>query len=568
MSDTSMDTLDDLRRHLQGAIALEHATMPPYLCALYSIHPGTNEEAVDVIASVVVEEMLHMTLAANLLNAIGGTPVVADASVVATFPTALPHSDESFIVSLSRFSPATVETFMRVEKPEVSDAPPEADRFETIGQFYRAIEDGLTALCASLGEGNVFCGDPSRQVTPDTFAYDGSGRIVAVTDLASALVAIDEIEEQGEGLKHAEVWDGDRDMFHPDRDEVAHYFRFGQLLLGRSYRRGDTPQSGPTGDIFDVDWDAVYPMRDNPRVEDLPAGSPARAKAEEFRGVYSDTLRTLECAFNGEPDRLNEAISQMMELRDRSRELVAMPSGDGVTNAGPVFEYVEAAEAPAPNGSHVTITVRKDGPYVVEGGPPVVRKHIVKSELEESMYYQTDVVVAADRSFRLCRCGQSSHKPFCDGTHAKVGFDGTETASTEPSASRRQRFPGPAMTLTDDNPLCISAAFCHNNRTDVWEMVQASDDTEVRFALVQRIESCPSGRLILEIEGSDHEPDLPLEVGVLRDGPYWVTGGATVVMSDGRTLEVRNRMALCRCGHSKNKPLCDGSHEDVEFTDG
>lgn len=349
-------SLEDLRQHLQGAVALEHATLLPYMYALYSIVPETNQDAVGILTSVFVEEMLHMALASNLLNAVGGTPRIAETGFVPRYPTPLPFSDASFQVPLARFSRETVATFMRIERPEETDSPAESDQFETIGQFYRAIEVALQRLCKSLGEAAVFCGDPARQITAETLAHVGGGHIVPVTDLASALAAVDEIEEQGEGLRHAEIWDGDRDMFHPERDEVAHYFRFDQLVRGQRYQRGDTPQSGPSGDAIEVDWDRVYPMVDNPQVSNYPPGSDARQKMEQFQHLYSQTLRMLQRALDGEPSRMNNAISKMMELRDRARELAQTPSGDGSTNVGPAFDYVEEPE-PIAVGEAVTITV-------------------------------------------------------------------------------------------------------------------------------------------------------------------------------------------------------------------
>ncbi len=561
-------TLEDLREHLQWAIQLEHSTLPPYLCALYSIKPGHNLEAFEVIESVFIEEMLHMTLAANLLNAVGGTPVLDAPDFIAKYPTFLPHSANAFTVSLARFSPAAVETFMRIEKPEAPDAAPEAERYHTIGQFYDAIEKGIEHLCAQLGEQVVFCGDPARQVTPEVFGYSGSGRVVAVYDLASAIVAINEIEEQGEGLKHHEIWDGDRNMFHPEREEVAHYFRFVEIMAGRSYRRGDTPESGPTGEPFTVDWDAVYPMRENPRPDDYPPGSPIRAKMEEFNALYSDLLRNLHVAFNGRPDALSMTMPSMYELRTRAQELMQMPSGDGATTAGPSFDYVpaEAQAAGIPDGFH--IQVWENGPYVVTGGVPLTRKSIVYSELHEPLTWRKDAALEADGTYRLCRCGQSAHKPFCDGTHVKAAFDGHETAPTEPSASRARRLSGTNITMTDDGKLCMHGGFCGNKVDKVWQMLDRSDDTRVRFALMQMVERCPSGRLGYEIDGAPVEPDLPRQVAVTKDGPLWVTGGVTVTMSDGRQLETRNRVTLCRCGQSKLKPLCDGSHRDAKFRDG
>src|SRR5690348_16288010 len=332
-------TLDDLRAHLQWAMEIEHSIIPPYLCALYSIPKGRNREAAETIASVFVEELLHMTLAANLLNAVGGAPVVDKPDFIPTYPQYLPHSARTFLIPLARFSKATIETFMKIENPGLG-ASSETDAFHSQGQFYLSIEEGLKQLVAALGEQAVFCGDPKKQVTPDVFQYTGSGRIIAVRDLESALAAVNEIEEQGEGLTPKEVWDGDRDMFHPDRDEVAHFFRYQEVMLGRFYRRGDTPASGPSGPSFEIDWNGSYPMRENPRSSDYAPGSPVRVKMDAFNLLYSDTLRMLHRAFNGEPAQVALSLSSMRELKTLAVDLMQTPSGDGTTTAGPSFEYV------------------------------------------------------------------------------------------------------------------------------------------------------------------------------------------------------------------------------------
>ena len=194
--------IDSLRQHLQWAIAVEHATLPPYLCALYSIRDGHNPEATAILRSVFMEEMLHMTLAANILNAIGGSPALDNADFIATYPSHLPHSNRAFKIPLAKFSRDTIETLMQVEKPESDNAPAEDDHYETIGQFYKAIEEGLVMLAHELGQDGLFTGDPARQVTADCLNYQGSGRIIAVVDLGSALEALLEIVEQGEGLDH------------------------------------------------------------------------------------------------------------------------------------------------------------------------------------------------------------------------------------------------------------------------------------------------------------------------------------------------------------------------------
>ena len=100
----AIETREDLQQHLQWAIELEHSTLPPYLTALYSIKDGTNQEAVEIIHSVFIEEMLHLTLAANILNAVGGSPNLDYPGIMPSYPTFLAHSNEAFQVGLSRFS--------------------------------------------------------------------------------------------------------------------------------------------------------------------------------------------------------------------------------------------------------------------------------------------------------------------------------------------------------------------------------------------------------------------------------------------------------------------------------
>jgi hypothetical protein len=339
-------TMESLREHLQWAIELEHSTIPPYLCALYSIEPGRNSEATEVVSSVLVEEMLHMTLAANLLNAVGGRPQLDNPKMLQRYPRPLPHGDRSFEISLHRFGHEAIETFLKIEQPSATGGTPEGDNYETIGQFYDAIKQGFRELSAALGEANAFCGDPARQVTDQHF-YSGGGRIIGIDNLATALAALEEIVEQGEGAGHAQVWDGDSDVFHPERDQVAHYYRFQELKLGRRYRRGDTPGSGPTGDPISIDWDAVRPMRTNPRTADHVVGGPIRLAQEEFNHSYCALLRRLEEAFNGGPQMLGAAIGAMYSLKAQAQALMQMPTEDGLATAGPTFQYVAPIVAQA-----------------------------------------------------------------------------------------------------------------------------------------------------------------------------------------------------------------------------
>ncbi|HEY3562269.1 MAG TPA: ferritin-like protein [Kribbella sp.] len=328
-----IDTIDSLHRHLQWAIELEHSTIPPYLCALYSLDPARNPDAAELVSSVFVEEMIHLSLACNLLNAVGGQPRLDAPELLPGYPRQLPHG--SMELSLLPFGPDALEMFLRLEKPEAPGAPGESDHYETIGQFYDAIEEGLRSLCDTFGEDKVFSGDPARQVTAGPFHHT-AGTVQPVTGLESALAALEEIVEQGEGTSRGEVWDGDHDIFHPDRDEVAHYYRFEELKLGRRYRRGDTPQSGPTGEPVTVDLAGVTAMQPNPR---RSPNDQIRAAQEEFDNTYCTLLFLLEQTFTGEPALIRDATRAMFGLKAEALKLMQL-SEDPHTTAGPTFCYV------------------------------------------------------------------------------------------------------------------------------------------------------------------------------------------------------------------------------------
>ncbi|XVQ14205.1 ferritin-like domain-containing protein [Spirillospora sp. CA-255316] len=563
-------TLESLREHLQWAIELEHATLPPYLCALYSLDPERNPEAVAVVSSVFAEEMLHLALAANLLNAVGGRPRLDAPHMLPPHPRPLPHGDRSLRLSLVPFGAEALEMFLRLERPAPTGALPEADGYATIGQFYDAIEEGLRRLCARLGEREVFCGDPSRQVTAVHFSHS-AGRLVAVDGLASALRALQEIVEQGEGTARGEVWDGDPDIFHPDRDEVAHYYRFEELRLGRCYRRGDTPQSGPTGETIRVDLDGVRPMRRNPRLADHAPGSAIRMAQEEFNHTYCAVLHLLEQAFNGSPRMLAVATGTMYALKAQAQALMRMPDEDGTT-AGPTFEYVPPELRGAGLGDQRRIAVLRDGPYIVYGKVPLRRKRKIVSADGDALTWKTGDDLPTEDTYALCRCGRSGTKPFCDGTHAVIGFDGTETAGTRPYEELQHVHDGVGISAQRVGELCIHAAFCIGRTRPIAKMLDDSGDSDVRSAIMGRIDHCPSGSYSYALErgGDTIEPDLPQAVSVLEEedglaSALWVTGEIQVQRADGQPLETRNRMTLCRCGHSANKPLCDGTHRKIGF---
>lgn len=235
------------------------------------------------------------------------------------------------------------------------------------------------------------------------------------------------------------------------------------------------------------------------------------------------------------------------------------------------------ADPTAAEPTAVSITAAPNGPLRVEGGVPLYRRRAVHSEHGEPLTWQTTERIETRATYALCRCGASARKPFCDGAHAKAGFDGNDGAAGfdgEDTASgtydqRSKELGGSGLTVRDDRSICVHAGFCGTRVTNVWKQIAQTDESVVRAQVISMVEKCPSGALTFRFEDTDHdvEPLLPQAIAVTDDGPLWVTGAIPVTASDGRALEVRNRVTLCRCGASANKPLCDGSHKTTNFTD-
>lgn len=213
------------------------------------------------------------------------------------------------------------------------------------------------------------------------------------------------------------------------------------------------------------------------------------------------------------------------------------------------------------------INVSDNGPYEVRGGVPLRRVRPVTNDQGAKVGWAADEPLATEDTYWLCRCGQSASKPFCDGSHRRVAFDGTEAAPTDSLAERATDYPAGPVTVHDDRALCEHAGFCGNEATTVWRMTKSADDDPTRAEMTAMIGRCPSGALSYSEGGNPVEPELQLEVAVIDDGPIWVTGRVEVQRADGRPFETRNRMTLCRCGQSASKPLCDGSHAKAGFAD-
>jgi CDGSH-type Zn-finger protein len=219
-----------------------------------------------------------------------------------------------------------------------------------------------------------------------------------------------------------------------------------------------------------------------------------------------------------------------------------------------------------------SVTITRNGPYIVAGNVPLQTQTITANAAGDSESWAPGDRFPARETYALCRCGHSATPPFCDGTHAKIGFDGTETASRAPYLDQAKRFDGPALALTDAEPLCAFARFCDANGK-VWSQAARTDDAAVRATFLRQVDNCPSGRLAAWDKASAQPAGrlLPVSIGLIEDpaegcsGPMWLRGGIPLISADGSVYEARNRMTLCRCGASKNKPFCDGAHAGIKF---
>lgn len=321
---------EDVWPSLQQAIELEHATIPVYLYGLYSLDATKNAEIAQILQSVVIEEMLHMALASNVLNALGGSPAIGQPGFIPDYPGPLPGGVESDLtVHLAPFSMDQLQTYLDIEQPEnpldfkVRAAREAADQI-TIGEFYTAI----SAAIAALGE-SAFVKPPRNQIGPDLMA-----NCVIVHDVASAQKAINTIIEQGEGTSTS-----------PEEvvgSGYAHYYRFMQIQKGKLLVKVPPPENYVYGGApVPFDPSGVYAVPSDPKAANYPAGSAQRFACDNFNYTYSSLLLALNSLFNGAnaQQQFNVALGLMMSLKGQAKAMMA-----GIPNpalfVGPSFEYL------------------------------------------------------------------------------------------------------------------------------------------------------------------------------------------------------------------------------------
>ncbi|XP_066300996.1 uncharacterized protein [Branchiostoma lanceolatum] len=396
-ADEFKEELATLRENIQGAIELEWATIPPYLTAWLSIKDGTNKEVRDMLHGILMDEMYHMAMAANLLNAIGGEPVLNDPDSAPSYPGQLPAGAlPKLNVTLEKMSRAhTKKVFMGIETPECEESVikffPHLSIASNTNERSQNSEDAFLELSAKCDEEHyspdtigaiyihkilcplktledeakkrgdtIFNGEPGRQIS-------FSGQAYKVSDLSTAIKAVDLILSEGEGGDPCNPYVDD------NKKETCHYYKFAEIVRGRevnvTYGDNNCPSDDPGCDDFfspcdgsvcedeiafsglkvPFDESGVYPIIFNPSTELYPPDSEARDLSDEFNKVYTDLMLCLHEAVNGYPEKMGHCKSLMRTLRDKGKKMVKepiIPGGDPYfgPNVAPTYEFNYGAQ--------------------------------------------------------------------------------------------------------------------------------------------------------------------------------------------------------------------------------
>jgi CDGSH-type Zn-finger protein/uncharacterized Fe-S cluster protein YjdI len=576
-----IETREELIYLLAEAAAIEHNLMCCYLYAAWSLKRGERDgltahqaEAVSrwkrAIVSVAVEEMTHLALASNLTAAIGGSPHFTRPN----FPIPAGYHPSGVVVELARFSPAVLDHFIFLERPEgkeLSDSTefvhpadyhrtqpkgrlmPHAQDYNTVGHLYRGIRHGLEVLSRHLGEATLFCGDVAGQIGPDDVHLPG---IVAVSDLKSAEAAIETIIEQGEGA--------------PDHSEDSHYSRF--LRVRREY------------DEFiaaDPSFEPAFPVAHNPvmRAPLDPAhrvfiDHPLSAKVLDLaNAIYSHALRCLVQSYGR---RADDAATKRLYV-DAAIDLMFV-----LTEVGPYLASLPAGKSHPNVNAGVTFTMLRDLARL-PSGPAETR--IIAERFAEMAHHARSVCPLGHELAHIAdaidKIGAKFGSPEVRTVAKAAAAAPVPPIPLEPSAppvpkaddlpsgsggTKIEIVEGKDIAIHYDGKRCIHARFCvlgapkvfRANTPGAWIYPDAMPVEDVLHVA----HDCPSGAIRYHRnDGGAEEHAPPVNtMNVRENGPYAFR--AQLKIGD---IDVGYRATLCRCGQSKRKPFCDGSHNAIGF---
>ncbi|UDF04877.1 ferritin-like domain-containing protein [Asticcacaulis sp. AND118] len=563
---------EQLLDSLSEAAEIEHNLMCCYLYAAWSLKseddddldPDTQKAVRGwqrAIVDVAIDEMTHLTLVANLMNAIGGVAHLSRPN----FPVADGYHPSGIQVRLAPFTHETLQHFIYLERPEgshESDGPgfdnrppyqralaglrlmPSAQDYLTVGHLYRSVEAGLQQLSEEMGEAALFCGDPALQVCPNILALTG---LVRITDLASARQAIQTIVEQGEGT-----------VIGCAR---SHYSRF--VKIREAY------------DAFlaaDPDFKPAHNAARNP-VMRRPIQNPEdrvwvecerpRQILDLANAIYNHMLRFLAQGFVAtdlaeKRLMINTSIDLMRALDPLARELARLKANDrDDCNAGLSFATLRTLDTP-----HSTPAIRRllaeRLQEIREGG-----RDIAPSPRVDRALSNLDAICKAYR--RGAALTEEAAPAPAAAAPDSLKAAAPETLSETGRNSAPEIVEGKDITLVVDMKRCIHARFCVTGAPKSFIANVAGPwlhpDATPAAQLAEIAHACPSGAIAYR--GKTLPDEQAPHVNMMRireNGPNAIHAPLTVGGED-----IGFRATFCRCGASKNKPYCDGSHHEVHF---
>ncbi len=569
---------EQLAELITEAIEVEHNLMCCYLFAAWSLKARTDEGLTDAqlrdvnrwrreITSVAIDEMTHFANANNLLSALGARPHLGRPN----FPVSPGYHPAGVVVELRRFDESSLDHFIFLERPEGVDLPdgqgyapppayerrtradvmmPSVQDYETVGHLYRGIQAGVVALAESLGEERLFVGDPRAQIDPAVVQLEG---LVKVTDLASAIEAIENIVTQGEG--------------NADNPENSHYRRFCTIRDQLAAHRAADPGFDPARPVV------PSPVQRRPPV---PAGktwiqAPHAARVLDLgNAVYNHMLRMLGAAYGDVVDRtraglLDEAIGAMKIVVPLGELLGRLPADedDPDRTAGLSFAVTREIRHP-PAGPALDVLEERSRELALGA-----RRH---AEIDPALTQAADALDAMATRLGALPRGVQGSSPAPAAVAPASEAPPAQERSADPTIPPRtmvdgvETVEGTALTLHFDHRRCIHARYCVTGAPDVFignvEGPWIRPDAIATEALVAVAERCPSGAITYARKdgGPDEAPPKVNMIRIYENGPYAVTAALEVEGEAPRT-----RAVLCRCGQSKRKPFCDGSHTAAEF---
>lgn len=560
---------------LYEAAELEHNLMCTYLYAAFSLKDGANEglnpEEAEAVArwrrtliAVSVEEMGHLSAVWNITSALGGSPRFGRTN----FPLDMGYLPASVVVKLAPFTAETLQHFVFLERPHgstehdgigfVAERPytrgqgaaqltPMIADYDTVGDFYAALSDALRGLVARYGEDDTFSGDPALQLSPNELTLMGAKPVIC---LKTALAAFDAIVLQGEGA--------------PQDSTNSHYQKFVTIRTELQALQQKNP-----------DFQPALPAATNPvlRQPPRPEGRvwletpEAVAVVDIANASYGLMLRLLGYAYNVRGPHPEKSLATdlsmglmraMVPLAERAARLPAGPANPGC-NAGMSFTALrDAAALPQGRAARRLFIERFERLSIAADGLRSVG--------------DARVTAAADQLAALSR-------------RAVRGFDSVVTSAAAPapaaSVAKNTEHPttesttidgievvkGEKLDLIYEGKRCIHARFCVTGAPTVFlanvKGPWIHPDTVPVEHLVEIAHACTSGAIRYKrTDGAADEAAPPVNLaGVREGGPYAFRGALQI---DGEPSGFR--ATLCRCGASKNKPFCDSSHHEINFT--